>query len=453
MDSSRLLTTSLRELPWGAQVAEVMAHAVAAVEPAAAVRRFLRHEHDQLWVHERCYDLSTYRRVLLVGVGKAGVPMTQAAAAIISDRLAAGVVVAKELSHDISIPRVQLFEAGHPLPDGRGVAAAQEIAALLQDAGEDDLVVALISGGGSALLPLPVAGVDLQQLQALTSMLLACGATINEINTLRKHLEQLKGGGFARMAAPATLATLVLSDVVGNPLDVIASGPTVPDSSSFADAYSVLERHGLLTQAPTPIRTYLEAGVRGDVSDTPNLGDALFERVQNVIIGSNEQAAEAAIASAQQFGFHTLLLSTYIQGEAREVGRVLAAIARQLHANNQPLPRPACIVLGGETTVTLRGNGRGGRNQELALATVIDLAGLHDIVLVSLATDGGDGPTDAAGAVVTGKSLERAQAQGLDPHAYLARNDAYTFFDALGDLLKTEPTATNVNDLAFLFVR
>jgi hydroxypyruvate reductase len=300
-----------------------------------------------------------------------------------------------------------------------------------------------------------VTGVQLAEVQQLTGLLLGCGASINEINTLRKHLEQLKGGGLARMAAPATLATLVLSDVVGNPLDVIASGPTVPDSSSFGDAYAVLEQYGLTEQAPTALLRHLRAGVDGEIADTPKAGDPLFARVQNVVIGSNQQAAAAALEAARAAGMHTLLLSTFVQGEAREVGRVLAAVARQLASDGAdiaaPLPRPACVVLGGETTVTLRGSGRGGRNQELALGAVNDMAGLRDVALVALATDGGDGPTDAAGAVVTGETLERARGLGISTQLHLGRNDAYPFFDMLDDLLRPGPTETNVNDLAFVF--
>jgi len=288
-------------------------------------------------------------------------------------------------------------------------------------------------------------------MQALTRELLACGASINEINTLRKHLDQVKGGGLARMAQPAALATLVLSDVVGDPLDVIASGPTVPDPTTFADAYAILERYGIVERIPPPIVAHLCRGIAGAVAETPKAGDALFERVQNLIIGSNRQAAEGALEAAQAEGFNAMLLTTYLQGEAREVGRVLAALAREIAATGRPVSRPACVVAGGETTVTLRGDGMGGRNQELALATAADLAGLRDVLLVTLATDGGDGPTDAAGAVVTGATLDQARGLGLDPAAQLARNDAYPFFAALGDLLRPGPTQTNVNDLTFVF--
>ncbi|MCU0490031.1 MAG: DUF4147 domain-containing protein [Chloroflexaceae bacterium] len=465
------LTTTLRSLPHGDAMARVLAAALAAVEPAAAVRRFLRLEDETLLVGEQRYDLSQIERIFLVSVGKAGAPMATAAAEVLGQRLTEGVVVVKAavgsqqpalsegegLAFSLEaaarqVVNCQLLAASHPLPDERSVAAAQHVAALLAKATERDLVLVLISGGGSALMSLPAPGVGLADMQRLTGLLLGCGATINEINCLRKHLDMVKGGGLARLAAPAPVATLILSDVVGNPLDVIASGPTVPDSSSFADAWAVLKRYGLVEQAPLPIVARLQAGLQGGEADTPKPGDPLFGAVQNVLVGSNIQAANAALARATGEGFHALLLTTYAQGEARVVGQLLAAIARQMVETGQPLARPACLVLGGETTVTLRGNGKGGRNQELALAAVAELSGLPNVALVTLASDGGDGPTDAAGAVVTGETLARATALGLNPGTALANNDAYPFFALLGDLLKTGPTDTNVNDLAFVFV-
>jgi hydroxypyruvate reductase len=453
MNPDLFLTTSLRAGPRGAAVARILAAALDAVDPAAAVQRYLRREGMLLYAGQRTYDLSSYERVLVAGTGKAGVPMGRAAAEILGDRLAGGVLVVKEghLGAQSEIPKLRFVEAGHPLPDERGVAGARQAAELLEQATERDLVIALISGGGSALMTLPAAGISLADMQALTNILLRCGADINEINTLRKHLDQVKGGGLARLAYPASLLTLVLSDVVGSPLDVIASGPTVPDSSSFSAAYAVLERYDVMAEVPAPIVARLRAGMAGEIAETPKPGDARFANVQNLIVGSNPQAAAAALAAARAEGFNTLLLTTFLQAEAREAGRVLAAVARELAATAQPLPRPACLVAGGETTVTLRGAGAGGRNQELALATVADIAGLVDVAVVALATDGGDGPTDAAGAVATGTTLERARQLGLDPATHLARNDAYPFFAALGDLLQPGPTQTNVNDLLFVF--
>jgi hydroxypyruvate reductase len=447
----QLLTASLRGAPWGAGVARVLAAALQAVEPGAAVRRYLRREGAALLVGGRPYDLDQFERVWIVGAGKAGAPMAAAAAEILAERLSGGVVVVKEGYAQEARGPLAVVEAGHPVPDERGVAGAQRMAGLLRGAGPRDLVLALISGGGSALLTLPGEGLALGDLQRLTDLLLRSGASINEINALRKHLDAMKGGGLARLAHPAALVTLVLSDVVGSPLDVIASGPSVPDTSTFGDAWGVLERYGLLEQTPAPVLARLRRGLAGELPETPRASDPLFGRVHNLVVGSNVQAAEAALAAARAEGWGALLLTTYLQGEAREAGRFLAAVARELAATGNPLPRPACVVAGGETTVTLRGGGRGGRNQELALAAAPELAGLADLALVALATDGGDGPTDAAGAVVTGATLERARALGLDPAAHLARNDAYPFFAQLGDLLLPGPTRTNVNDLALVF--
>lgn len=482
MDPDRLWSNSLRAASAGAAITRVMAAALDAVEPAAAVGRFLHREGDTLYAGERSFDLRALDRIIVVGAGKAGAPMARAAASILGDRLSAGLVVVKDGHLEAQSAKrkaqsaepfthaqggseapgalppnalrsnaLRLVEAGHPVPDERGVQAAHQIAALLAGLTAHDLVLALISGGGSALLTLPAPGLSLADLQALTAQLLACGASIGEINTLRKHLDSVKGGGLARMAYPAALATFILSDVVGSPLDIIASGPTVPDSSSFADALAIIAAYGLEAQAPPAVLSYLRRGVAGAIPETPRRDDPLFARVSNTLIGSNELAADAAMAAAVAEGFHPLLLTSSLDGEAREAGRLLAAVLREVAGSGRPVPRPACIIAGGETTVTLRGAGRGGRNQELALAAMPGLAGLPNVALVALATDGGDGPTDAAGAVVTGMSLARATALGLDPAAYLARNDAYPLFAALGDLLLPGPTATNVNDLTFLF--
>jgi glycerate 2-kinase len=472
MNPELLQTASLRAAPWGAPVTRILAAALAAAEPAAAVGRYLRREGDVLHAGERTYDLARYEQVFLVGAGKAGAPMARAAAEVLGDRMAGGVVVVKEgyaeetkrqedkETGGVASPslvswspglRVSLIEAGHPIPDERGVAGAHNLADLLARTTERDLVIALISGGGSALLTLPASRVSLADMQALTAALLACGASINEINTLRKHLDQVKGGGLARMAHPATLVTLILSDVVGNPLDVIASGPTVPDPTTFADAYAILERYELLGAAAPPILEHLRQGIAGAVEETPKPGDGRFDDVNNVLIGSNAQAAEAAQLAAQAEGFRALVLTSALEGEARLVGWTLGDIAARLAAVSRPLTAPLCLIWGGETTVTVHGNGMGGRNQELALAAVQPLADVRDVALITLATDGGDGPTDAAGAVVTGATLDRATRLGLDPAAYLARNDAYPFFAALDDLLRPGPTQTNVNDLAFLF--
>ena len=428
----------------------VMRAALEAVDPAVAVRRALRLEGERLLAGDRSYDLGRYRRVLVVGAGKAGAPMAAAVEEVLGERVATGLVIVKE-GHTGPTRTVALREAGHPIPDGRGVRGTAELVELVERSGPDDLVIVLISGGGSALLLLPEEGISLDDMQRTTDLLLRAGATINELNAVRKHLERAKGGGLARLAQPSDVLTLVLSDVVGNPLDVIASGPTVPDSSTFADACAIIDRFGLWDRLPTPVAERLRAGRDGRLPDTPKPGDPLFERTQTLVVASNELAGVAAVRQAVAEGLRALLLSTYVEGEAREVAKVFAAFARELVAHDRPLARPCCLVAGGETTVQVRGSGLGGRNQELALAAAEKLAGLDGVLLAALATDGNDGPNDAAGAVADGTTIARARALRLDPRRFLDDNDSYHFFEQLGDLLKTGPTNTNVNDLLFVF--
>jgi hydroxypyruvate reductase len=436
--------------------------ALRAVDPAQAVHRAIQRQGSDLRIaldnsdeqDSVHYDLDRFERVYVVGGGKAGAPMAQALAEILGDRLTTGWVNVKggHLVEAALPPALTIHEARHPIPDEAGRHGAAQILRLAEEATARDLVFCLISGGGSALLPLPVEGITLADLQALTDALLRCGATINEINAVRKHCSQIKGGQLARAASPATVVALILSDVVGNPLDVIASGPAVPDTTTYADAWAVLARYGIVDDIPARIADHLRAGLDGDAPETPKPGDPIFERVHNAVIGSNAIAARAAQAEAEALGFHTLLLSTYVEGEAREVARVMAAIAKSLVVEGWPLPKPACVIAGGETTVTLHGNGKGGRNQELALAAALALAGWPGVTIVALATDGTDGPTDAAGAVVDGETVARARALDISGADYLARNDSYAFFDRLGDLIRTGPTNTNVNDLTFILV-
>lgn len=428
----------------------VMRAALEAVEPAEAVRRALRRAGDRLVAGGREYDLTRYDRVIVVGAGKASAPMARAVEEILGERVSDGLVVVK-YGHTGPTRRVRLREGGHPIPDDPCVNGTAELVELVEGTGERDLVIVVMSGGGSALLLLPAEGITLADMQRTTDLLLRAGATINELNAVRKHLERAKGGGLARLAQPSDVLALALSDVVGNPLDVIASGPTVPDTSTFADACAIVVRFGVWDELPESVAGRLAAGRAGEIPDTPKPGDQIFERTQTLVVASNELAAQAAVERAEAEGLRALLLSTYVEGEAREVGIVAAALAREEAASGRPLPRPCCLVLGGETTVTVRGTGLGGRNQELALAAAIKLAGVDDVLVAALATDGNDGPNDGAGALADGTTVARAQSRGLDAERYLADNDSYHFFEALGDLLVTGPTNTNVNDLLFVF--
>jgi glycerate 2-kinase len=437
--------TQGRDLAW-----QIMRAALHAVDPAEAVRNALKLDGDTLTMGAARYDLSQFRRIRVVGAGKASAPMALAAEEILGDRIDAGIVNVK-YGYTAETTRIRLREAGHPLPDQNGLDGTREIVRLLGGSREDDLVLCLLSGGGSALMMLPEEGITLEDYQALTQALLRSGATINQINVIRKHIERVKGGRLAQVTSPATLATLILSDVVGNPLDSIASGPTVPDTATFEDALGVLRLFDLLDQIPTSIRRHLERGAAGEVPETPKPGDPLFERVSTQVIGSNDIAAEAALVEARRLGFEAQLLTTFLEGEARDIAKVAGALAKELVRRGQPLKTPACLILGGETTVTVRGEGKGGRNQEIALAASLAIAGLERALIVALATDGSDGPTDAAGGFADGGSLERGRALGLDANKALAKNDSNAYLAATGDLLVTGPTNTNVNDLLFVF--
>ena len=429
----------------------VFAAALAAVDPRAAMRRHLRVEGQWLLAGPARFDLPSLRRVIVVGAGKAGAAMAGAVEEILGDRVAGGLVNVKA-GHTAPLRRVRLCEAAHPVPDEAGVEGARRMLALLRDAGEGDLVIACISGGGSALLPLPAEGLGLPDKQEVTRRLLACGATIREINAVRKHLSAMKGGLLARAAAPAAVLACIISDIIGDPLDAIASGPTAADPTTFADALGILDRYGLREKVPAAARAHLEAGARGERPETPKPGDPIFTRVTNVLVANNTQAVEAAEVEAKQLGLHALVLSTTVDGETREVARVHAAVAREVRTFGRPVAPPACVISGGETTVTLRGEGKGGRNQEFVLAAALALEGVPGAVVFSAGTDGTDGPTDAAGAVADGETCARARSLGLDPQAHLDHNDAYPLFHALGDLVITGPTLTNVMDLRLLLI-
>ena len=434
------------------KIVAVLKAALAAVEPYHAVASVLQRQGEKFTVNGVTFDLADFRRVLVIGAGKAGAPMAQAVEHILKDKVDQGLVVVKA-GHSGPTEHVTLVEASHPIPDAAGVNAGEQMLELATQATEEDLLITLISGGGSALLVAPAPGITLDDLQQLTAALLACGATINEINCLRKHCSAVKGGQLARAAFPARLVTLVLSDVVGSPLDVIASGPTVPDASTWNDAWAIVEKYTLETQLPVSIVHRFKQGLRGEVADTPKPGDPIFDAGVTVVIGDNLLAARAAQEAAVAQGYQTLLLSTFLEGEAAQAAKFAVAIGREVRATGNPIAPPACLILGGETTVTLGSSpGRGGRNQELALAAALELVGISGITLVSLATDGTDGPTDSAGAMADSGTVQRGAAASMSAAEHLRRHDAYPFLSASNDLLRSGPTQTNVNDLIFVFV-
>jgi hydroxypyruvate reductase len=430
--------------------------AVAAVDPFKILKDRIRIERDRLLIktereQEKCFDLGGVHKIFLVGTGKASNSMAQAVEEIFGDRITTGVITTK-YGHQLPLQKTEIIEAGHPLPDRKGYEGARRIQRLLKESGPEDLVIFLLSGGGSALLPYPADRIDLKEKQEITQLLLDCGADIREINTIRKHISRIKGGWLAKWAYPSTVVGFILSDVVGDQLDVIGSGPTVPDPTTFEEAWEILKKYDLISEMAPSIRKYLQSGKEGKVEETPKPQDVTFERVTNCLIGSNILALQTAEKEAASLGFNTLILSSAIEGETREAARFHTAVAKQVISSGNPIPKPACILSGGETTVTIKGKGLGGRNQEFVLASALEIAGIEKIVLLSGGTDGTDGPTDATGAMADHATVQRGKVLGLDPKAFLDNNNAYPFFEKLGDLLITGPTYTNVMDVRIILV-
>ncbi len=426
--------------------------ALNAADARAAVQRSLELEGDLFRIGLDQFSLRDFDRVFSLTIGKAAVPMAAAIEGILGSTLTAGSAVTKHGHAGPALAKTNVFEAGHPVPDEAGLAAAMEVGQLLGGLTARDLLLVAISGGASALLPSPAGEITLAEKQETTRLLLHSGATIIELNQVRKHLSRLKGGQLAALAHPACVVGLLLSDVVGDPIDVIGSGLTAPDPSTFSDATDVLDRYKLWQRVPPSVRHHLASGSAGHWPETPKPGSAIFSRVHNHVIGSNRLALEAGLLRAGELGYHSQILASTVTGEAREVAGVYASILREIRQHGSPLPPPACLLAGGETVVLVRGAGKGGRNQELALAAAPHLVLLDDVLLLSIGTDGTDGPTDAAGALVTGSTISRAFSLGLDASVHLAANDAYPFFDALGDLIRTGPTGTNVMDIQVLLV-
>ncbi|HXZ35676.1 MAG TPA: glycerate kinase [Thermodesulfobacteriota bacterium] len=430
---------------------KIFLHAIHAVQPQTILSSHISLRNHVLRIGERKYPLSRYEKIFVAGTGKASASMAVNLEKILGTRITRGLINVK-YGHSQKLKRIRVQEAGHPLPDEKGLEGAKEMVEMLSHLTGNDLVIFLVSGGGSALLPLPVEGVTLVEKQATTNELLSCGASIQEINTLRKHLSRIKGGGLAKIVYPATLVSLILSDVIGDPLDAIASGPTVPDSTTYENCAWILNKYELWGKIPPSVASHIRAGMEGRKEETLKEGDPAFAKVYNLIVGNNLLAMTAARKAAQALGYRTLLLSSLVEGETREIAKVHAAIAKEVLLSGNPIPPPACILSGGETTVTLKGKGKGGRNQEFALAGALEIAGCEEILMMSAGTDGTDGPTDAAGAFADGKTVIRAKTMGLDPWSFLKENDSYSFFQRIGDLLTIGPTGTNVMDLRIMLV-
>jgi len=430
---------------------ESLESALNAVDPKQLMKSKISLKNSILKVNEYSFDLKKFENVYVIGGGKASGSMAESLEQILGKHIANGLVnIPHGSEHKTEIIKFQ--EASHPTPDKSGVEGTRRMLEIAEQAKKEDLVICLISGGGSSLMPLPRSGITIKDKRKITEALLKCGATINEINTVRKHISDFKGGLLAKKAYPATVLNLILSDVVGDPLDFIASGPTVPDSTTFNEAIKVLKKYGLWDKGVASIKRVLSNGKKGIIPETPKANDKAFKKVYNVIIGNNRFATLAAREQLRSARLNTLLLTSTLEGEARHAGVMLASIAREVVLSGNPVPKPAGIIAGGETTVTVTGKGLGGRNQEISLAAALKMGGMDGVVVASLSTDGVDGPTDAAGAVVDGKTMARAVEMDLNPEEFLAENDSYNFFSKLGDLIFTGPTGTNVNDISVIVI-
>jgi glycerate 2-kinase len=429
---------------------KLLIRGLAAVDANTAVCQAISRQGQELIIGRRRYDLRHYEQVVVAGAGKATAPMAQAVEQQLGHRLDGGLVVVK-YGHGLPTKRIIVVEAGHPVPDQSGQRAAARLCAMAAELGQRDLLIVLLSGGASSLLPGPVPGVTLADKQRTTRELLRCGASIREINTVRKHLSYIKGGRLAELTK-ATVVTLILSDVLDDDLSAIASGPTAPDPTTYQEAVAVLKRYRIWGAVPQRIRQHLDRGCQGLVSETPKPGTSLFRRVHHHIIGNNATAVSAVTCAAREAGLRTLVHTPALTGEAREAGTQFGALAKKIACGRKQLQRPYCVVAGGETTVTVTGKGTGGRAQEFAAAAALEISGLAKVWVVAIGTDGTDGPTDAAGAVVDGNTVARAQRLSVDLKGALKHHNTYPALKRLHQLITTGPTGTNVNDLYLIFV-
>jgi glycerate-2-kinase len=447
---------SLPELneDWEKDINSIINQSLLSVNPYQCVAEKIDIRGDDLFIFEKKIDLNNISDIYVIGVGKAVIPMAKAVIDKIGNRITSGLIISK---HRIEKEKkgfgenIQIFIGGHPVPSKQSIEGTKKLITFLKKVNKNDLLINLISGGGSALMVLPHEGITLDDIKDFTNILLQSGATIQEINTIRKHIDKIKGGGLARMTYPTRMETLILSDVLGDQISMIASGPTSMDETTYEDAWGIINKYNIKNEIPKNIINHLIKGMQGEIQETVKSGNEVLKNITNTIIGSLSTAITSAENAAKELGYNTVILSTELLGEAREVGKVFGSILNNMVEGDFFLKKPACVIAGGETTVTILGNGKGGRNQELALGAVGQIDSLHDCCLISMATDGEDGPTDAAGAFVTGRTKSRANAKGLDYEKYLADNDAYNYFKITGNLVKIGPTGTNVNDLLFLF--
>ena len=432
---------------------EIIDAALNSVDPYHLLAEQIRISEGVLFFpHAVILDPAKYERIFIIGAGKGVAPMARAMEQLLGENLTAGAIIVK-YGHLDDLHRIKIYEAGHPVPDENSLKYTRDICDLVGDLNENDCVIVLLTGGGSALMEILPEGIGLSDLQEVSKAMLACSAGIHEMNCVRKHISLVKGGQLARMIHPARCITLALSDVIGDDLSVIASGPTHTDETTYSDAIGILRKYKIDQTVPPQIIRHLENGIAGKIADTPKTGESIFEQVDNIVIGSNRLALNAAASRATKLGYNTLIFTSRLEGEAREIARVIAAVMHEVLSSGMPVGRPACLLLGGEPTVHLTGSGKGGRNQELALAVSIAMQHSEQpFLFASCGSDGTDGPTDAAGAIVTTNTAGLAAGLDLDPVLYLANNDAYNFFDRIDGLIRTGPTRTNVMDIILALI-
>jgi glycerate-2-kinase len=422
---------------------EILEEGLKAADPKSSVKEALRNLKD---------ELNKARRIIVIGFGKASIKMAEGCEEELSDKIYDGAIIAPKGIEDKKLKIIKVFEGTHPIPSEVNVESAKKLISVCSNLTSEDLVICLISGGGSSLLTFPANDISLEEKKLTTDVLLKSGADIREINTIRKHISKVKGGQLLNFLKPAKVVSLILSDVVGDPIEYIASGPTSPDSSTFKDALSIIKKYNLVNKLPKSVVERIEKGVRGEILETPKPGDEIFNNVKNIIVSNNMKSLVAMEKKASSLGYNTIILTSYAQGESREVGKFLCAVIKQISSYDIPIKKPACVILGGETTVTVKGNGKGGRNQELVLSIVLNCKDVKNFVFSSIGSDGIDGYTDAAGAIADNFSLEDAVNSGLKPEEFLENNDSYNFFKQTRDLIFTGPTGTNVNDFTVALI-
>ena len=439
---------------WIEDINMIINQSLASVDPFICVSEAIDLDRNILRIANTKINLELKNNIYILGVGKAALPMAKALENKIGNKIAGGFLISKYQlygSENRSDKKIQIYLGGHPVPDERSIDCAEKLEKFVRIIDENDLIINLISGGGSALMALPYDGISLGDIRILTDILLKSGAAIQEINTIRKHIDRIKGGGLARMTFPTQMVSLILSDVVGDEISMIASGPTDGDETTYQNSMEIIRKYKIENKIPQSILAHIKKGLLGKVQETLKPGDKAVKNVTNIIVGSLSTAIDSAQKTAQDLGYNTIILTKKLVGEAREAGITVTSNYLNVYEKDIHFKKPACLIAGGETTVTISGNGKGGRNQELVLSAIERLENYDKCCLISIATDGEDGPTDAAGAFITGSSLKKAKEKGLDPQKYLKNNDSYTFFNKLGNLIKIGPTGTNVNDLLFLF--